>query len=138
MSKPQPSVAMVTDTCLSLCKAMKLISKQLVSLSGSYSKLPFQENGDVYQSLSDIMKDVRHIQYSLVNISKEMNIQFDNDLELFMPDEFIITQKEYKFLNNVLTEYTGIISNTSEPFSLFYSPELYTKTEKDGKEKDDN
>lgn len=138
MSKPQPSVAMVTDICLSLCKAMKLISKQLVSLSGSYSKIPFQEDGDVYETLSDKMKDVRHIQYSLVNISKEMNIQIDNDLELLMPEKIIITQKEYKLLNNVFTEYTDMISNTSEPFSLFYSPELYTKTGKDGKEKDDN
>ena len=135
MSKPQPSVAMVMETCLSACKAMKMISKQLLSFSGSYSKLPYKKDGDVYESLSDVMKDLRHIQYSMVNIAKEMNLQIDNDFEIIMPDHFVITEKEYRLLNNVFDEYTGIIS--SKPYTLFYSPELYTKTE-DGKTEADN
>ena len=141
-NQTQPSVAMVTDTCIALCKAMKLMSRQLISFSASYSKIPFQEQeGDIYKSLSDIMKDVRNIQYSLSGIANDMNIELENESPVFMPENIIITGKEYILLNNVFSEYTKIIQNTSEAFTLFSSPELYnTDGGKNGKrgEKNDN
>lgn len=116
-----PSFAIVNETCIATCKSMKGLSRQLMLLSASYQKGNFSTSGVIiYRSLLQIMESVRHIQDSLEIAAKSMNFDIDSESdEISFPDSFVITTKEYAFLNSVLAEYTSII--TSKPFSLFSS-----------------
>ena len=133
----QPSTALVTDSCLSICKSMKLMSKQLVSFSASYSKIPFKENNNinVINSILEIIKDVNSIQKVLTELAKDMKIEIENMPQSFIPENVTITGKEYILLNNVFQEYTKLVSDTSDSFTLFSSPLLYKE---DGNEEKNN
>lgn len=117
-----PSVAVVDETCRSACKALKLQSKQLLMLSSSYAKLPFDNSGDeILQVLSVTMESINTIQESLTKAATAMKSDIDLDnLELRFPETVVVTAKEYAFLNTVFEEYTKGIS--SKDYSLFCSP----------------
>ena len=115
-----PSFAVVSETCLAACKCMKGISKQLMLLSGSYKKGEFvSSSADIYDCLSQIMQSVKKMQESLETAGKSMNVEICELEKHSFPDTFMVTAKEYVFLNKVMAEYTDII--TSKPFSLFSS-----------------
>lgn len=121
-----PSVAVVDDTCKAACKAMKLQSKQLLMLSASYAKLPFDNAGDDILKVLDVtMKSIQNIQESLTSAASAMNQDLDNNVNLNVsldvPRTFVVTAKEYAFLNAVFQEYTSSLSRSSKDFSLFCS-----------------
>ena len=116
-----PSVAVVDETCRAACKAMKLQSKQLLMLSASYSKLPFDEAGDeILRVLAVTMESIQNIQESLTGAARAMNQGLAEELgDPHFPDTIVVTAKEYAFLNAVFQEYT---TDSSKEFSLFSSP----------------
>ena len=120
-----PSVAVVDDTCKAACKAMKLQSKQLLMLSASYAKLPFDNAGeDILKVLDVTMKSIQNIQESLTSAASAMNQDLNRnnqDPSLDVPRTFVVTAKEYAFLNAVFQEYTSSLSRSSKDFSLFCS-----------------
>lgn len=114
-----PSVAVVDETCRAACKAMKLQSKQLLMLSASYAKLPFDNAGDEILDVLDVtMKSIQAIQESLTTAAAAM--KQDLDVSFNFPHTVVVTDKEYEFLNAIFLEYTSSIS--SKDFSLFCSP----------------
>lgn len=116
-----PSVAVVDETCRAACKAMKLQSKQLLMLSASYSKLPFDEAGDeVLRVLAVTMESIQNIQESLTRAARTMKQDLEESTLPRFPDTMVVTAKEYAFLNAVFQEYTS--SDSSKEFSLFCSP----------------
>lgn len=124
MSKSSPSVAVVDETCRAACKALHLQSKQLLMLSSSYAKVPFDRSGDdILQALNVTIESLQTIQESLSKAAKSMKCDLDledtNNLKVF-PDTIVVTGKEYAFLNAVFQEYTDSIS--SQDYSLFCSP----------------
>ena len=115
----KPSFAFVNDTCLSACKAMKLQSKQLMCLSSSFQKRPFEKSGEsILEALMKITKSINDIQDSLIETGNEMNIELETNKELINDEPILVTNKEYRLLNNVFQEYTEII-DTSNEFSIF-------------------
>lgn len=118
-----PSYAVVSETCLSACKCMNGISKQLMLLSGSYKKGEFVSSSAViYACLSQIMESVSKMQESLEIAGASMKVELSDIDKHSFPETFVVTAKEYTFLNKVLEEYTEII--TSKPFSLFSSQNI--------------
>ena len=116
-----PSFAFVNDTCLSTCKAMKLQSKQLMCLSSSYQKRPFDRSGKtILESLLKITKSINDIQNSLIEAGNEMKIDLETNNELVNDEPVIVTNKEYRLLNAVFQEYSDKF--TSNEFSLFSNP----------------
>lgn len=120
MIKPNPSVAVVDETCRAACKAIKLQSKQLLMLSASYSKLPFEASGDeILEVLSVTMESIERVQDSLTKAAKKMKMGLEDETRLpSAPETVIVTAKEYLFLNAVFQEYT---KDSSETYSLFCS-----------------
>ena len=124
---PTPSISVVDDTCRAACKSMKLMSKQLLIMSSSYAKLPFDKSGDeILEVLSVTMKSIRLIQDSLTKAATSMKLDMQHlpdtlDTQHLFPDTVEITAKEYAFLNAVFQEYTEIFSGASENYSLFSS-----------------
>ena len=123
MSKSSPSVAVVDETCRAACKALKLQSEQLLKLSSSYAKVPFDCAGDdILQVLRVTMESIQTMQESLTEAAKSMKCDLEETpttLKVF-PDTIVVTGKEYTFLNAVFQEYTDSIS--SRDYSLFCSP----------------
>ena len=116
-----PSVAVVDETCRAACKAMKLQSRQLLMLSASYAKLPFDEASDeILQVLAVTMESIRNTQESLTNAARAMSMDTKKQEDPHFPETMVVTVKEYKFLNAVFEEYTT--KTHSSEFSLFYSP----------------
>lgn len=121
---PTPSISVVDDTCRAACKSMKLVSKQLLIMSSSYAKLPFDKCGDeILEVLSVTMKSVRLMQDALTKAATSMKLDMQHvpDTPHLFPDTVEITAKEYAFLNAVFQEYTDISSGASEHYSLFSS-----------------
>lgn len=120
-----PSFAVVNELCISGCKSLKNLSKQLVQLSASYHKGDFSDSGVIiYKSLLQFLESVNNMQDALQIAGKSMCTELDpeNTKQPTFPETFIITAKEYVFLNKIFEEYTRITLSTSEPFSLFSSP----------------
>ena len=118
-----PSVAVVEETCVAACKAMKLQSKQLLMLSASYAKLPFDNAGNEILNVLDVtMKAIQKIQESLTSAGESMNQDLGNVDNTF-PQTLVVTAREYAFLNAVFQEYTSSIlpEDSSKDFSLFCS-----------------
>ena len=118
-----PSVAVVEETCVAACKAMKLQSKQLLMLSASYAKLPFDNAGNEILNVLDVtMKAIQNIQESLTNAGSAMNQDLGINMNNF-PKTLVVTEKEYAFLNAVFQEHTSSIfsEDSSKDFSLFCS-----------------
>lgn len=112
-----PSVGTVHDTCQSACKTMKLQSKQLMTLSASYSKRPFEKSGDaILETLTITMESLHKLQDSLLKTAKIMKMELESD-HIVDVDTVTVTKKEYVLLNAVFDEYTNVI--TSNEFSLF-------------------
>jgi len=133
MEKPRPSDALVKDTCMSACKMMKMVSKQLMVMSASYDRIPFEKSSSpIYDTLGVIMSSIGAIQESLIKTGSIMKIELNEELsgENF-PDEIVITTKEYKLLNAVFLEYMTAQS-TSEEYSLFSSASVYTHKDNNG------
>lgn len=122
---PTPSVTTVDDTCRAACKSMGLLSKQLLILSSSYAKLPFEKSGDeIHQVLSVTMASIRNIQRVLRSAAEKMNEDLESpnqDSRPLFPDTVVVTAKEYAFLNAVFQEYTETVVNSSKSYSLFCS-----------------
>lgn len=122
--KSSPSVAVVQETCVAACKAMKLQSKQLLLLSASYAKLPFDNAGnEILNVLGVTMKAIQQIQESLTIAGEAMNQDLEEDFNQDFPQTLVVTEKEYAFLNAVFQEYTSSIlsEDSSKDFSLFCS-----------------
>ena len=112
------SSTFVNDACLSVCKAIKLQSKQLMILSSSYAKLPFLQAGEsVLNTLTSVMKHINDIQDCLNETGNIMRIELDKNEELVQDDLVVVTKKEYLFLNAVFQEYSELL--TSKDFSIF-------------------
>lgn len=130
---PTPSISVVDDTCRAACKSMKLMSKQLLIMSSSYAKLPFDKSGDeILEVLSVTMKSISLMQDSLTKAATSMNLDMQHlpntlntqdtqDTQHLFPDTVVVTAKEYALLNAVFLEYTEILSGASENYSLFSS-----------------
>lgn len=121
---PTPSVAIVDDTCRAACKSMRLLSKQLMILSSSYTRLPFERSGDeIHQVLSVTMSSIQNIQEVLKTAAEKMNedLQIDQDVQPQFPETVSVTAEEYAFLNAVFQEYTETVVNSSKKYSLFCS-----------------
>lgn len=120
-----PSVAVVEETCVAACKAMKLQSKQLLMLSASYAKLPFNNAGNEILNVLDVtMKAIQNIQESLTSAGCAMNQDLGVDVnDNNFPQTLVVTEKEYTFLNAVFEEHTSSIlsEDSSKDFSLFCS-----------------
>lgn len=119
-----PSVAVVEDTCRAACKAMKLQSKQLLTLSACYAKKPFDDNTEILKALGVTMKSIQTIQESLTSAAISMRQDLDDDPSQkdYFPHTILVTAKEYAFLNAVFQEYTNSMTsknNSSKDFSLF-------------------
>lgn len=130
---PTPSISVVDDTCRAACKSMKLMSKQLLVMSSSYAKLPFDKSGDeILEVLSVTMKSVSVMQDSLTKAALSMkldmqhlpntqNTQDTREFRHLFPDTVVVTAKEYALLNAAFLEYTAMLSGASENYSLFSS-----------------
>ena len=126
MNMGSPSVAVVEETCVAACKAMKLQSKQLLMLSASYAKLPFDNAGNEILNVLDVtMNAIQKIQESLTSAAESMNVgnQDLGNVDNTFPQTLVVTEKEYAFLNAVFQEYTSSIlsEDSSKDFSLFCS-----------------
>lgn len=120
---PTPSVAVVDETCRAACKSMKLMSKQLLMMSSSYAKLPFDKCSDeILEVLAVTIKSINLIQDSLTRAATRMKLDFpEPDTKPDVPDTVVVTAKEYALLNAVFREYTEIFSGASQNYSLFSS-----------------
>lgn len=120
---PTPSVAVVDDTCRAACKSMKLLSKQLLILSSSYAKLPFERAGDdIHRVLSVTMSSIQNIQEALVEAALKMNLDLESRVPSdLVPETVVVTVKEYTLLNAVFQEYTENVASSSNNYSLFCS-----------------
>lgn len=117
-----PSVAVVDETCRAACKAMKLQAKQLLMLSASYAKLPFDNSGpEIFQVLTVTMDSIQKIQKTLTTAAEHMKEDLGNieSISIAPPQTLVVTAKEYAFLNAVFQEYTASIVDSSQDFSLF-------------------
>lgn len=117
-----PSVAVVDETCRAACKAMKLQARQLLMLSASYAKLPFENSGqEIFQVLTVTMDSIQKLQKSLTTAAERMkgDLGVENQENEIFPQTLVVTVKEYAFLNAVFQEYTTSILDSSENFSLF-------------------
>lgn len=65
-----------------------------------------------------ITKSINDIQDSLIETGNEMKIELETNKELIKDEPILVTNKEYRLLNNVFQEYTEII-DTSNEFSIF-------------------
>ena len=124
---PTPSVAVVDDTCRAACKSMKLMSKQVLIMSSSYAKLPFDKCGDeILDVLAITIKSISLMQDSLTKAAAKMKLDMqpdfpEQDTQGTFPDTVVVTAKEYALLNAVFEEYTERFSRASESYSLFSS-----------------
>lgn len=120
---PPPSISVVDDTCRAACKSMKLVSKQLLIMSSSYAKLPFDKSSDeILEVLSVTMESIRLMQDSLTKAATSMKLDLDTlDTQHLFPDTVVVTAKEYAFLNAVFHDYIEVFSGASKNYSLFSS-----------------
>ena len=127
MDIPKPSETMVKDTCLTACKMMKLVSKQLMVMSASYERIPLEKSSSpIYDTLLVVMESLRSIQESLIKTGSVMKLELSTEVTVdTFPKEIIVTEKEYKLLNAVFLEYMTVQS-TSQEYSLFSSQSVYT------------
>ena len=127
MESPRPSEAVVKDTCMSACKIMKLISKQLMVMSASYERIKLENSSSpIYETLGVIMESINSMQDSLIKTGSMMKIELAKELEgETFPEQVIVTAKEYRLLNAVFLEYMTS-QCTSESYSLFSSSSVYT------------
>ena len=113
-----PSSTLVNETCLEACKAMKLQSRQLLKLSASYDKIPFEKSGkDILETLNITIKSLNDIQNSLIRTGKIMNSEIEDNTFLEPIETVVVTKKEFILLNAVFREYTDVL--TSNNFSIF-------------------
>lgn len=112
-----PSFGVVDDTCRAACRAMNLQSKQLMILNASYSKRPFDKSGDVVmKALTTTMTSIQETQRALKEAAQSMKMELETE-DVHVPNNVLVTAKEYVFLNVIFEEYTDTI--TSREFSLF-------------------
>ena len=126
------SPSMVNEVCSSACKSMKMLSKQMMIMDSTYSKIP---NADIklYDQLSSIMESINDIQSTLTSIGHEMSETIETKCEdICIPDSTIVTTREYNFLNSVFNEYVEHVQTTiqdeettSGSYSIFSPHSLY-------------
>lgn len=129
-----PSEAIVGETSMSACRMMKMMSKQLIILSTTYKKVPFEKRkctDTIYKTLKVVIESIKKMQESLIESGKAMNAEMgdtDMDGDAQFPTEVVITTKEYRFLNAVFLEYMTSNQGSSEAFSLFSQSSVYPLT----------
>ena len=121
----------VKDTCMSACKMMKLLSKQLIVLSTTYEKIPLNEScAQIYETMGVVIESTRKMQESMIKTGNAINEDMDSGVEgNTFTDQVVMSQREYRLLTSVFQHQMDIqndIISSSEPFSLFSSPLLYT------------
>lgn len=130
-SYPHPSEAIVEETSMSACKMMKMMSKQLLILSATYKKVPFEKRkctDTIYKTLKVVVQSIEKMQESLIESGRAMNEEIDEtDMtgDTKFPSEVVITLKEYRFLNALFLEYMSNTHGSSEDFSLFSQSNVY-------------
>jgi len=124
---------MVRETCLSACKMMKLLSKQLIVLSTTYEKVPLHSSCDqIYETMGVIIESTRKMQESMIKSGNAINEDMSGSGGDVFTDQVAMSQREYRLLSAVFQNQMDTQNDTissSEPFSLFSSPLLYTPSE---------
>lgn len=122
------SPSMVNEVCSSACKSMKMLSKQLMIMDSTYSKIPTTDI-NLYDKLSSIIESINDIQSTLTSIGHELSESMETKCEI--PDNTTVTTREYNFLNSVFEEYVGHVQktiqeeSTSGSFSIFSPHSVY-------------
>jgi len=105
------SAPIVIDTCLKSCKAMKLMSKQLVVFSSVYSKSPSSCNDKkMVKMFMDIIKHIGSIQEILTELGEFTKISLGEKTDINFPDNIIISREEYEILYKIFLEFSDVIS----------------------------
>ena len=126
---------MVKDTCMSACKIMKLLSKQLLVLSTTYEKMPLESSCvQIYETMGVVIESTRKIQDSMIKSGNAINeeiLESGIEEDVF-PDEVSMCLKEYNLLTSVFKHHLEIQNdniNSFGSYSLFSSPLLYTPSQ---------
>jgi len=123
----------VKDTCMSACKMMKLLSKQLMVLSTAYEKIPLDEScAQIYETLGVVIESTNKMQESMIKSGNAINEDMNGVERDVFTDQVAMSQREYRLLTSVFQNQMEIqndVISSSEPFSLFSSPLLYTPSE---------
>jgi len=101
------SPPIVIDTCLKSCKAMKLMSKQLVAFSGVYSKTPNCKGDEkIFDIFVKLINHINGIQDLLTELAKTCESSLGNETYMSFPDNVIISHNEYHILYRTFMEFT--------------------------------
>jgi len=101
------SPPVVIDACTDTCKAMKLISKQLIMFSSIYTKTPPSSNDSELGGIfTEIIKNVSNIQDLVTKLAKSTKKDLGEKSRIEFPKNIILTHKEYLILYNVFIRYT--------------------------------
>ena len=101
------SPPVVIDTCLKACKAMKLMSKQLILFSSIYAKTPMSINDkDLPEIFTEIVKNIDNIQSLITKIGKTTELSIGKESEIEFPENVVVTHKEYAILYKIFMEFT--------------------------------
>jgi len=101
------SPPVVIDTCLKACKAMKLMSKQLIIFSSIYAKTPMSTTDkDLPEIFTEIVNNIDNIQSLLTKLGKSTELSIGQESEFVFPDNIVVTHKEYAILYKIFMEFT--------------------------------
>lgn len=122
-----PSASFVDESSRAVCTSLKAICKQIFMLNVSYQRKTFRKSGKtISRTLSEVVACMSDMQDSLTAAAKEMKFEIEasetDDHTRSIPEEVVISGKEYAFLNSVFREYTKDVMSTpesSDGFSLF-------------------